>query len=135
MLTARHPICRSASTSAGKSELVPICIHDEGRRTPGFFLRLLGKQDTLPLQNSGGREHVVAPERYGLELADTAFMALWRIQSQACIGSWNQELNPTLARGKGTIRGDLESHALRVELQSHILILYRNSDESNASNH
>jgi hypothetical protein len=71
MLTARHPICRSASTSAGKSELVPICIHDEGRRTPGFFLRLLGKQDTLPLQNSGGREHVVAPERYGLELADT----------------------------------------------------------------
>ena len=68
---------------AGERELIPVGILEDGDRSPGLILGFLGKGDALGLEDFGGGEDVVAPERDGLKLADAFLVTLGRVERDA----------------------------------------------------
>ena len=79
---------------AGKCELIAIGILEDGDRSPGLSLRLLRKRHAFGFEYFGSGEHIVAPERDGLEFANALLVALRREQGNAGLRPGNEEFNP-----------------------------------------
>src|SRR6476646_8174861 len=94
---------------AGKCELIPVGILENGDRSPGLILGFLGKSDALGFENFGGGEDIVAPERDGLKLADALLVTFGREEGYACLGAGDEEFNPALRVSERLVSGHFQS--------------------------
>src|SRR6266436_8201851 len=115
-------------------KLVPIGVLENGRRSPRFLLRLLGKFHSLGLQRLGGSKHVICPERERLKSADPICKPIGGEQNDLRFGAGNAQFDPAL-RSERLVGHYAESEFFGVELQGAILIASRNASKFDTTNH
>src|SRR6266851_9809739 len=120
---------------AGKCELIPVGVLEDGDQSPGFIIGFFRKGDALGLEDFGSGENVVAPKRDGLKLADALLVPLWRVEGYACLSAGNEEFNPALCVRERLVSDHFQSQGLGVELQRNVLIANRNAYKLNSPNH
>src|SRR5579863_2599803 len=126
---------RFHSSPAREYKFIAVGVFEFRHGSPNLFLRFFGKLHALGFEQLRGCKNIVAPKRHRLESADTAFMSGRREERKIHVGARDQQFNPSLPRTEGLIGRDLESHFLRVELQSPILIADGNADNFDAAYH
>src|SRR6266436_6617513 len=120
---------------AGKCELIPVGVLEDGDRSPGFILGFFGKGDALGLEDFGSGEDVVAPKRDGLKLADAPLVTFGRVEGEASLRARDEEFNPALCVRERLVSNHFQSQCLGVELQRNVLIANRNPYKLNSPNH
>src|SRR5579864_2330976 len=120
---------------AGKCELIPVGVLEDGDRSPRFILGFLDEGDALGLEDLGSGEDVVAPECDGLKLADALLVTLRRVEGYACLGTGNEEFNPALRVSERLVSDHFQPQRLGVELQRNVLIANRNAYKLYSPNH
>src|ERR1700739_973212 len=120
---------------AGKCELIPVGVLEDGDRSPRFILGFFSKGDALGLEDFGSGKDVVAPKRDGLKLADALLVPLWRVEGYACLGAGNKKFNPTLRIRERLVSDHFQAQGLGVELKRNVLIANRNAYKFNSPNH
>src|ERR1700731_2416556 len=124
-----------AGLAARNYELVAVDVLENGHGAPDFGFWVDGEFDPFGLKLFGGGGDVVAPEGHGLEVADAAFVAVWREEDEEGVGAGDLEFDPTLLLVEELVGGYLEAEFFCIELERCVLIADRDADEFYSTNH